>query len=848
MKKLLCILITLAMVIPCIGMVTVSAVDGVNASSSPQFTLAPDNFPSAKPVVGIDNGDAEDGLTNWETIHGGKIELVQPGANGTDNAVKFTPVGGIYNSVAFDLGPAIVDDWTEGYYGYGAGSYLVSFWAKAEKEGLFKVILNSQLHMSYESVNNHIPSLDTDLNTWIIADDVYLTTEWDYYSVWIDVSQEWLDMLALLKAYQVPNYERVYELEFRIDGSATDGDYAFKDDLFGYTVDEIMIEDILELFPDEKVFENGDAEDGLTNWETIHGGKIELVQPGANGTDNAVKFTPVGGIYNSVAFDLGPAIVDDWTEGYYGYGAGSYLVSFWAKAEKEGLFKVILNSQLHMDKNSVNNHIPSLNTDLNTWIIADDVYLTTEWDYYSVWIDVSQEWLDMLALLKEFQVPNYERVYELEFRIDGSATEGGDYAFKDDLFGYTVDEIMIEDILEPVGVIYTALEEIATEMNLFFRSPTGLITEADIEDGKITKSFKVGNLGEETIRVKLELQSTVKVDGVTKWAGQSDGEYIYIEPFTTETLTYTMDVNADYSVTVKGTDCELDTFFYRFDVENGDDEKIVPAGTSVVFYGEGEDYYIVSNLKNSVKNSWDIQDAYGYYSVNGWVEEDGNWYYYFLGEMLTETWWFDEFGFFYLDENGILVTDSWLFDGENWSYVGENGYLVTDSWVQDSVGWCYVDEEGYMVTNEWILDSVGWCYVGSDGYCLTDTWMKDSVGWCYLDSEGRMATNTWILDSVGWCYVGSDGYCVTNAWMKDSVGWVYLDSEGRMKTNAWVMDSVGWCYVGSDGYAVTNCWMADSQGWCYLDADGRMVTNDFVYDSNGRCYLNADGYWDGIYR
>ena len=191
---------------------------------------------------------------------------------------------------------------------------------------------------------------------------------------------------------------------------------------------------------------------------------------------------------------------------------------------------------------------------------------------------------------------------------------------------------------------------------------------------------------------------------------------------------------------------------------------------------------------------------------NGWVQENGKWYYYINGEKFK------------------------------------------NDWMLDSVGWCYLTEDGSMATNKWIQDSQGWCYVGSDGYCLTDTWMADSVGWCYLNSEGRMATNTWILDSVGWCYVGSDGYCVTDTWMADSVGWVYLDAEGRMATNRWVMDSVGWCYVGSDGYAVTNCWKSDSKGWCYLDAEGRMVVNDYVYDSNGKCWLDANGYWDGIYR
>ena len=100
--------------------------------------------------------------------------------------------------------------------------------------------------------------------------------------------------------------------------------------------------------------ENGNAENGLVNWGTIHGGKIEHVTPGALGTGHAVKLIPAaGGKYNSIAFDLGPWIIYDKANGYNGGGAGKYEVTFYAKGEGTGKFVIMLNSQLHLSKDGV---------------------------------------------------------------------------------------------------------------------------------------------------------------------------------------------------------------------------------------------------------------------------------------------------------------------------------------------------------------------------------------------------------------------------------------------------------------------------------------------------------------
>ena len=63
--------------------------------------------------------------------------------------------------------------------------------------------------------------------------------------------------------------------------------------------------------------------------------------------------------------------------------------------------------------------------------------------------------------------------------------------------------------------------------------------------------------------------------------------------------------------------------------------------------------------------------------ADGWTKQNGQYYYY---------------------ENGCLVTDRWVKEGTKWCYVDEDGHLVRSTWLKDKGKWCYVDKAGYLVT------------------------------------------------------------------------------------------------------------------------------------------------------
>ena len=138
----------------------------------------------------------------------------------------------------------------------------------------------------------------------------------------MDISDQFVSQLKELYS-KVSAAHDAYQLLIRFD--ASEGFY--KDSVSAeksYLIDELTFERVTAEDPEDttKKVENGNAENGLTGWDVFTGGSVEQVEPGANGTAHAVRFNPTAQ-WDSVAFDLGPAIIQNQEAGYKGMGAGT---------------------------------------------------------------------------------------------------------------------------------------------------------------------------------------------------------------------------------------------------------------------------------------------------------------------------------------------------------------------------------------------------------------------------------------------------------------------------------------------------------------------------------------------
>ena len=106
----------------------------------------------------------------------------------------------------------------------------------------------------------------------------------------------------------------------------------------------------------------------------------------------------------------------------------------------------------------------------------------------------------------------------------------------------------------------------------WFKTNPGVFSAADVANNKLTVKFPVKNTGNQDIKVRLELQTIHKKgDGNLVWAGPSQGVYVDIPAGETVELEYSVDVkNGKISVTAYDNTAEYDVsaFFARIDIKN----------------------------------------------------------------------------------------------------------------------------------------------------------------------------------------------------------------------------------------------------------------------------------------
>lgn len=178
-----------------------------------------------------------------------------------------------------------------------------------------------------------------------------------------------------------------------------------------------------------------------------------------------------------------------------------------------------------------------------------------------------------------------------------------------------------------------------------------------------------------------------------------------------------------------------------------------------------------------------------YIMFDGWVLEDGNWYYYQNGIPLVESWKRISNVWHYFDYQGVMVTDWNLIDG-TWYYMNSSGAMQT-GWNLIGGEWYYMNISGAMQTG-WNQISGIWYYMNNSGAMKTG-WNQISDKWYYMSSSGAMQTG-WVKVSNKWYYMNSSGTMQTG-WVKVGNKWYYMNSSGVMLSNT----KVGKYRLGKDG-------------------------------------------------
>ena len=224
-----------------------------------------------------------------------------------------------------------------------------------------------------------------------------------------------------------------------------------------------------------------------------------------------------------------------------------------------------------------------------------------------------------------------------------------------------------------------------------------------------------------------------------------------------------------------------------------------------IYQINGTDYWFKSD--GSMVAGWYFYDfdpndnydgAWYYYNsdgsaYNGWLLENGYWYYIFDSVMLKGTFFSPEVNepTWVFDDAGHLVSGGWNWiinpyytKGGFWTYTNANGSGY-DGWLWENGYWYYI-VNGYMVANDTILDATNTSYA--------------------LDNAGHLIT------SEGWHLLSNEDYSLSF--------WVYTYSNGSTPQNDWKLINGKWYYFDSFGYMLSN-------GTYTIDG------KDYIFDSSG---------------
>jgi glucan-binding YG repeat protein len=229
-------------------------------------------------------------------------------------------------------------------------------------------------------------------------------------------------------------------------------------------------------------------------------------------------------------------------------------------------------------------------------------------------------------------------------------------------------------------------------------------------------------------------------------------------------------------------------------------------------------------LKTSFQTTW---------TYSGWVNEDGNWYFYDPETGTTRTGWVDYEGKrFYMNDTGIMQT-GWISVDGKWYYLDEKGVMQV-GWKLYKDKWYYLDETGAMQTG-WELVNGKWYYLAENG-TMVSGWLLENGKWYYLAADGSMKTG-WLKSGTKWYYLSSKG--MVTKWSQIGGKWYFFDQNGAMKTG-WIKDGEKWYYLESSGSMKTG-WLKYSDAWYYLDIKSGAMVNGWKYIGGKWYYFYGNG-------
>ena len=253
---------------------------------------------------------------------------------------------------------------------------------------------------------------------------------------------------------------------------------------------------------------------------------------------------------------------------------------------------------------------------------------------------------------------------------------------------------------------------------------------------------------------------------------------------------------------------------------------------------------------------------------DGWVQKNGEWYFYMNGVMLTDTWKAYAGKWFYFDKNGRLLRSGHTQINGDYFFLDPTTGERLSGWQTDptdSTGRFYgedgkwqpaysgVNDTGLnMMVNGWQPRNGNWYYIKNQQ--KVTGWLKDGSYWYYLDPTTGAMVRGWLTVGGKTYYLRTDnldghpdGSMVAGRTVLIGGTYYTFDGEGALQggkmdenplslATGWRNEGNAtnplWRFYRSTGAKATG-WELVNNSWYYFDGNGNLQTG----------WKKIDGVW-----
>lgn len=87
----------------------------------------------------------------------------------------------------------------------------------------------------------------------------------------------------------------------------------------------------------------------------------------------------------------------------------------------------------------------------------------------------------------------------------------------------------------------------------------------------------------------------------------------------------------------------------------------------------------------------------------------------------------------------VTFAGTWQVEGTNWKYQNDDSSYAANGWITDNGKWYYFDANGYMMTG-WVFDNQSWYYLNPSGEMRMEPLVENQVTY-YFDAASGVCTN-----------------------------------------------------------------------------------------------------------